>query len=259
MADLGNHIDFSEWRARASQRRAEEREATSEQRHQSYSFELVFCERCGHIDRDRTPIQPLGARLCECRRKASDARSALEAIDPFGSMTFDSLEDPHESVQSAAQKLTEIASGERSRGLFMLGPPGRGKTHLSVATLRAALDNGRLAGFSNLAELVSRIQSTYGYDDSAETKAGIIRSVAEHDLIVIDDFGKEHRSPDVESIVYQLIDAAYRGKRTLVCSTNLPVKDFRSRYDGAVLSRLNGMCEKVMVMGEDRREQAWGW
>ena len=37
------------------------------------------------------------------------------------------------------------------------------------------------------------------------------------------------------------------------------MKDFVARYDGAVLSRLGGMCERVVIRGEDRRAARWEW
>lgn len=237
---------------------AEEQAKSPKRRETFQGDKLSYCDRCGRLDGNNR-IFPLHSRKCECDRKMSSASSAVREADPFSAMTFDTLTLCNPSVEDAAKKLKTIAVGEREGGVFMLGLPGRGKTHLSVATVRAALEAGRLAGFFNLAELVTRIQSTYGYSDAAETKAQIIESVREHDLVVIDDFGKEHRSPDVESIVYQLIDGLYRARKTLVASSNLPGKDFVERYDGAVLSRLGGMCEKVVIRGEDRRAKAWDW
>jgi DNA replication protein DnaC len=208
-----------------------------------------------------------GRSYCGCGPKLRAAERALERADAAGAMTSSSLAaDSDPSVLHAASVLREIAYGNpsdgrgpRKRGVFMFGLPGRGKTHLSVATAREVLAGGRLVGLYSLAELVSRVQDTYGYSDGAETKTRIIEEVCSHDVVVLDDFGKEHRSPDTESIVYMLVDGLYRARRTLVASSNLPGRDFVERYDGAVLSRLGGMCEKLVIRGEDRRAREWEW
>lgn len=222
------------------------------------SESVKTCPICGREKLNH--IMYHGRHYCECAAKISAAQAAIRRVDGTGEMTFETIDSKsHPTLLEAAGKLQEIAVGRRRRGIFMFGLPGRGKTHLSVAAARGILANGRLVSFYSLAELVSRIQETYGYSDSPETKTRILDEVASHDVVILDDIGKEHRSSDVESIVYRLIDALYRAQKTLIASSNLPGKDFVARYDGAVLSRLGGMCEKIVIKGEDRREAKWDW
>ena len=85
--------------------------------------------------------------------------------------------------------------------------------------------------------------------------------------MLLDDLGKEHASPNVESIVYELFDALHAARVTLVAATNVPAtreEGYRGptlsdRYDEAVRSRLRAMCERFVVRGEDRRRETWEW
>ena len=217
-----------------------------------------YCERCGGARNDGI-IWGHNTRRCGCEARFAQAHATIRRIDPEGEMTFFDITDPHPSAQDAARKLAALAEGERERGVFMFGLPGRGKTHLSVATARRLLERGRLVGLYNLAGLVGRVQDTYGYDDSSESRAKIVREVTSNDAVILDDIGKEHRSSNVESIVYEIVDGLYNARVPLIASSNLPGKDFVSRYDGAVLSRLGGMCEKLVIRGEDRRASKWDW
>jgi DNA replication protein DnaC len=235
----------------AAYRRKRERKNVVE-----YPTENTYCKRCGGAK--GSIIYGASRRRCDCTRRFNEARLAIRRVDPQGEMTFAALKDAHPTVQSTAPKLKSIVGG-REHGVFMFGLPGRGKTHLSIATARALLDKERLVGVYNLAGLVGRVQSTYGYDDASESRSKIIEDVCMNDVVILDDIGKEHKSSNVESIIYELIDGLYNARVTLIASSNLPGKDFVQRYDGAVLSRLGGMCEKVVIKGEDRRASKWEW
>lgn len=216
----------------------------------------IYCERCGG---SCGPINYGPVKECDCRKRFALAWDAVLQVDLAGNMTFEALKNPDPSVAAGAQKLEAIVSGGRSHGVFMFGLPGRGKTHLSIATARALLEKDALVGVFNLASLVGRIQSTYGYSDEAESRTKIIQDVIGHDVVILDDIGKEHTSSNVESIVYELIDGIHRAGRILIASSNLPGKEFVERYDGAVLSRFGGMCEKLVIRGEDQRAAQWNW
>lgn len=243
---------------RETQERKRERGARENDPRRRDGHGNILCGRCskavdaGLIYGSRTP-------KCDCRKRMNDARAAIERVDLSADMTFDALVDPHPSAADTAEKLQEIVSGDRTRGVFMFGLPGRGKSHLSVAAARGLLEKGVLVGVYSLAGLVSRIQDTYGYDDAAESRTKIVADVCANQVVILDDIGKEHRSSNVESIIYEIIDGLYRTKATLIASSNLPGKDFVERYDGAVLSRLGGMCEKVVIKGDDQRSKKWDW
>ena len=147
-----------------------------------------------------------------------------------------------------------------------MGLPGRGKTHLMIGLGRALLERDRDAGYYNIVRLISRIQDSYS-DYGGETRRAIIESVASHEVVLLDDLGKEHASTNVESIVYELFDALYIAGTTLIVATNVPATKgegykgsiLSERYDEAARSRLRTMCERFVVKGEDRRRKAWEW
>lgn len=222
----------------------------------------VHCGRCYGVE---GPVVVGNHERCRCPGLFAKQRGVLSGVDPEGRVALDEAEDVHDTLRPVLRACEEIADGKRTRGLILFGKPGVGKTFAAISAVRAALEAGRLAGYFNVADLVSRVQATYG--ESPESRASIVAEVALHEIAVLDDLGKEHSSANVESIVYELIDTLYRRGRTMIVCSNLPAKSknpgdpkgFTERYDDAVRSRLAGSCEMFVVRGEDRRLAQWDW
>jgi len=215
-------------------------------------FEEPFertCEVCGGWKGGWAPVH---GSFCSCERLVERGHAQLAAVDLAGEMRFDALEGGHPSLGRAARLGLAAVRGESGRGVAMFGRPGVGKTHVAVAACREALRRGVVAGYYDVAGLVSSVQETYSPHEEG-TRRAVIEGVARRRLVVLDDLGKEHRSANVDSIVYELVDALYVARSTLVLCSNLPGAEYRARYDEAVRSRIAGMCEVVVVRGEDRR------
>lgn len=223
------------------------------------------CGRCGGLRRERDH-ESNSERVCRCGGRQERMLSYLDATDPDRRMTLGALNASESTLSAALAAAREIVTGERKRGMLLMGLPGRGKTHLMIGMGRALLERDRDAGYYNVVRLISRIQDSYS-DYGGETRRAIVESVASHEVVLLDDLGKEHASTNVESIVYELFDALYVARTTLIVATNVPATKSESykgptlpeRYDEAVRSRLKAMCERFVVKGEDRRREGWEW
>ena len=208
-------------------------------------MEIKTCERCGGSVGN---IALGGTRFCACARANRRDVERLHRVDPRGSMTFNSLDQAPANLSGARDS---FFSGH---GVAMFGNPGTGKTHLSVAACRHAVSEGLTAGYYNVAELASRIRDTYSNQEyGADSRRAIVEDVSRHDLVVLDDLGKEHASEDAQTIIYELINAVYQAGRQLIVASNLPPGPYEQRYDDAVRSRIAGMCDVYVIAAKDRR------
>jgi DNA replication protein DnaC len=223
------------------------------------------CGPCGGLKHERDH-EHNSERVCRCGGRRGRLLAYLDAVDPERRMVLGSIDASEPTLARALEAARGILAGERRRGLLLMGLPGRGKTHVMIGLGRALLQRDRDAGYYNAVRLVSRIQDSYG-DHGGETRRAIVESVASHEVALLDDLGKEHASTDAGSIVYELFDALYAARRTLVVATNVPTRrgegyrgpTLSERYDEAVRSRLRSMCGRFVVRGEDRRGTAWEW
>lgn len=171
------------------------------------------CGRCGGLRRE-CDHQSYSDRVCRCGGRKERMLSCLDAVDPDRRMILDALAVSEPTMSEAVEAANEIVSGERKRGMLLMGLPGRGKTHLMVVMGRVLLEHDRDVGYYNVVRLISRIQDSYS-DFEGETRRAIINSVASHEVVLLDDFGKEHASTNVESILYELFDALHVARTTL--------------------------------------------
>ncbi|HKE86301.1 MAG TPA: ATP-binding protein [Vicinamibacterales bacterium] len=169
----------------------------------------------------------------------------------------------NESLERAAVQAAAIADAfpAVSRGLFLEGQPGVGKTHLAVAVLKHVIQaTGARGVFYDTRDLLRVIRSTY--DPSIRTtELDILRPVMRADLLVLDDLGAEKTSEWVEETMNLIVNTRYNERRLTIFTSNyedIPddtdPNSLLFRIGHRMRSRLHEMCDFVVMDGADYRE-----
>jgi DNA replication protein DnaC len=127
----------------------------------------MACERCD--DTGWKAVETDGVRRvvrCDCWREGLTRRLFEEARIPprYRNCTFENFQVyPNEKLTNAAAKVRKFAERfpDVQKGFCLIGPHGVGKTHLAVATLRAALARGNQGLFYEVSDLLRVIRNTY--------------------------------------------------------------------------------------------------
>ena len=224
------------------------------------------CDVCGGTG--WKPVESNGVRRverCDCWREGLQAKLLAEAGIPprYRRCDLDSFRDINDSLAVAVRKARRFAESFPvvDKGLFFLGKPGLGKTHLSVAILKEVIKrtNAR-ALFYDVRELLKDIRNTYNPVVRA-TEMQVIRPVMEAELLVLDDLGAEKTSEWVEETLNLVVNTRYNERRATIFTSNHPVLDDLTDPDNLVVrvgyrmwSRFHEMCEFVELKSLDYRE-----
>jgi DNA replication protein DnaC len=152
--------------------------------------------------------------------------------------TFDWAFQPGLNVQQA-KDLMNLQFIRDGRPLLLLGKPGTGKTHLSLAYGVLAAQRGFTVRFYTAQRLLAELYASLADD----TAARLIARLARVDLLVIDDLRHIPPRADYAPLLFDLVEARYQRKPILL-SSNLSVKQWGTVLGNPVLTA--SMVDRLM-------------
>lgn len=201
---------------------------------------------------------------CDCWREQLYESLLKNARVPrrYAHCEFDNFERHTDSQRDAYRKAARIVDEFPvvDRGLLLYGDHGVGKTHLAVALMREMIRRkGARAVFYETPELLKIVRDTYNRQVET-TELDVLRPLLEADLLVLDDLGRENKSPWVEETLGLVVNTRYSERRLTIFTSNLSDIDnteptsFAFQLGLRIRSRLKEMCDWVKVEGVDTRE-----
>ena len=219
-----------------------------------YTEPVFECEKC----RDSGYI---GTRMCECFRRALREERYYSAGlgKALEHMTFETLNPtlaagkpeggvtPRENLAANIEICRTFAANvaKKPQYLMLFGGTGLGKTHITAATCRAAIDNGCDVVYDGIQNILRAFRED---EQSAASRYIDCR------LLAIDDFGTEYLSAYSMSVIYNIFNTRMLAERSMLVNSNLELKDMEKRYDKRIQSRILGSFKLIRFFGEDVRK-----
>jgi DNA replication protein DnaC len=197
---------------------------------------------------------------CRCRRQRisrAQARS-LSAVIPrrYRDVCFDRPPvteiDPRRTVDEVRRYVDRIDEHlVAGRGLWLMGPPGTGKTTLAMLVSKGASEAGHSVAIYSLPRLLNEIRDTHRAERS---HVDLLDRLVAVDLLHIDDVGAERSTDWVLEELYSIVNARYEEQRAMLITTNIIDRDkLCEQITPRTVSRLTEMCDELPLSGHDHR------
>lgn len=213
----------------------------------------------------------VNGKRCECLKHllADMAAEQLNAVSPMALCTFDafSLTYYPDTPDSATGLIPRVKMGEvleyckeyasgftpRARSLFMLGKTGLGKTHLSLAIAKAALEKSYRVIYGSAQDLLREVEREH-FGRSGDGNGEALSTLLTAELLIIDDLGAEYESSFNLATLYNLINTRLSKGIPTIINSNLSLPELQKRYADRIVSRLLAMYDYLRFIGSDIRQ-----
>jgi DNA replication protein DnaC len=211
------------------------------------------------------------ARPCSCRGPAL-ARARLDAAripERYRDCTLENFSDNNVSLKKARSTAREFVDAYPAveAGLLLVGPAGRGKTHLACAILSELVATKGVTGlYVDFSDLLLKIQTSFR-PDSDLSKESVLTPYAEVEFLVLDELGASKPHPWVLDVLYSLLNTRYNRKKLTVATSNFEDEPevaagerekLEDRIGYRLRSRLYEMCLMEPLRGGDFRKDVLG-
>lgn len=207
---------------------------------------------------------------CSCYRRLirEVARQELSENSPLKKCTFQSFRtDLYPDVADTAMEINQrehmknVLSYCReyaenfttsSKGLFLYGKTGLGKTHLSLAIANQVLDKGYDVYYGSVQSIMDKLEAEHF--GRLQKSDSVKEDILSCDLLIIDDLGTEFSTQFTNAELYNIINSRILSSLPTIISTNLGIKEIGEKYSQRVASRIMGSAEAIYFCGKDIRQ-----
>lgn len=166
----------------------------------------------------------------------------------WGERQFQTDPGNKDALGAVERFLDPIANPSPTRGLYLFGEAGTGKTHLAA---KIAKETHLVTKFVKVPALLMNLRANFDGRNSHNQE--IIDNLSAIPLLILDDLGAEKASDWVAETLYLIIDNRYGNLKPTVITSNFSLTDIGQRLGDRIASRIAEMCEIIKITSPDRR------
>jgi len=140
-----------------------------------------------------------------------------------------------------------------AKSLLFTGPTGLGKTHLSLAIARQAIDAGFTVIYGSAPNLLGKLERER-FARFGENTGEVEQALLACDLLILDDLGAEFSTAFTQAAIYNIVNTRLMSAKPVIISTNLSTAQLNEKYGERVTSRIIGNYVVLRFFGSDVRQ-----
>ena len=191
----------------------------------------------------------------EAKRRRGTDRKARAAGFPFVKTLADFDWGFQPSVpRGLVEQRATLEFVDRGDNVVLVGSPGVGKTHLSIAIGHEAVMARKQVYFADCSRLVEDLK----HASAKEALARRMRFYEHCSLLIIGELGYLDIGKEGADLLFQLVNRRYALKRSTIVTTNVPVGRWGDVFGSnvtasAVADRLCHHCAMIKITGRSYR------
>lgn len=189
----------------------------------------------------------------ETAKKFGESKARLDLPPRFEKATFETFKEDLQPLayKTAREYADTYREGKTTKGLYLFGHAGSGKTHLASAIgNQLMLQEG--VRFASAPEILLNIKKTFN-NQNPQSDSTLLDRLSRTRLLIIDDLGSEKPTEWVQETLFVLIDRRYTHYRPTIITSNLSLDELKDRLGYRIASRIAEMSEVVELRASDYR------